>query len=109
MGLVELNYRPHAYQAGSYEHELGSEVLTSLPFHEHPAQYAAHLRTSCALSRTFCALEWTPQRTPPNIRARSTRGLRRYFNDCTLRATWERVQLIDALRGIALFGNDWAM
>jgi len=29
---VELNYRPHAYQAASYEHELGSEVLTSLPF-----------------------------------------------------------------------------
>ena len=24
---VELNYRPHAYQAGSYEHELGSKVL----------------------------------------------------------------------------------
>jgi hypothetical protein len=27
-----LNYRPHAYQAASHEHELGSEVLTSLPF-----------------------------------------------------------------------------
>jgi hypothetical protein len=27
-----LNYRPHAYQAGSYEHELGSEVPTRLPF-----------------------------------------------------------------------------
>jgi hypothetical protein len=29
---VELNYRPHAYQAASYEYELGSEVLTSLRF-----------------------------------------------------------------------------
>jgi hypothetical protein len=29
---VELNYRPHAYQAASYEHEMGSEVHTSLPF-----------------------------------------------------------------------------
>ncbi len=29
---VELNYRPHAYQAASNEHELGSEVPTSLPF-----------------------------------------------------------------------------
>jgi hypothetical protein len=29
---VELNYRPHAYQAASYEHELGSEVPTRLPF-----------------------------------------------------------------------------
>ena len=29
---VELNYRPHAYQAGSYEHELASEVPTSLHF-----------------------------------------------------------------------------
>ena len=29
---VELNYRPHAYQAASYEHEIGSEVPTRLPF-----------------------------------------------------------------------------
>jgi hypothetical protein len=29
---VELNYRPHAYQAGSYERELGLEILPSLPF-----------------------------------------------------------------------------
>ena len=29
---VELNYRPHAYQAGSYEHEFTSEVLTRLAF-----------------------------------------------------------------------------
>jgi hypothetical protein len=29
---VELNYRPHAYQAASYEHELSSEVPTRLPF-----------------------------------------------------------------------------
>jgi hypothetical protein len=29
---VDLNYRPHAYQAPSYEHELGSEVPTRLPF-----------------------------------------------------------------------------
>ena len=29
---VELNYRPHDYRAASYEHELGSEVLTRLPF-----------------------------------------------------------------------------
>jgi hypothetical protein len=27
-----LNYRPHAYQAPSYERELGSEVPTRLPF-----------------------------------------------------------------------------
>jgi hypothetical protein len=26
---VELNYRPHAYQAGSYEHEFRLEVLTT--------------------------------------------------------------------------------
>ena len=39
---VELNYRPHAYKTGSYEHELGSEVLTSLPS-----------RTSCSASRAF--------------------------------------------------------
>jgi len=29
---VELNYRPQAYQAASHEHELGSQVLTRLPF-----------------------------------------------------------------------------
>ena len=29
---VELNYRPHAYQAPSYEPELSSEVPTRLPF-----------------------------------------------------------------------------
>jgi hypothetical protein len=29
---VELNYRPHAYQAASYEHKSGSEVPTRLPF-----------------------------------------------------------------------------
>jgi len=29
---VELNYRPHACQAASYEHDLGSEVPTRLPF-----------------------------------------------------------------------------
>ncbi len=28
----ELNLGPHAYQAASYEHELGSEVPTRLPF-----------------------------------------------------------------------------
>jgi hypothetical protein len=28
---VELNYRPHAYQAGSCEHELGSEVPIRMP------------------------------------------------------------------------------
>src|SRR3981081_313018 len=33
-------------------------------FHEQPAQHVAHLSTSCALPRTFCASEWTPQRTP---------------------------------------------
>jgi hypothetical protein len=27
---VELNYWPHAYQAGSYEHEFGLDILTSL-------------------------------------------------------------------------------
>ena len=37
-------------------------------FHEHPAQHVAHLRTSCALPRTFCASEWTPQRTPFTVR-----------------------------------------
>src|SRR6266404_1692659 len=49
---VELNYRPHAYQAASYEHELGSEVPTRLPFtnillsfsriHEHSARLREH-------------------------------------------------------------------
>ncbi|MGZ6515271.1 MAG: hypothetical protein ACXVD8_10180, partial [Actinomycetota bacterium] len=49
---VELNYRPHAYQAASYEHELGSEVPTNLPFTtsllsisrilEHPAHFREH-------------------------------------------------------------------
>src|SRR5450759_3004918 len=39
---VELNLRPHAYQAASYEHEFGSEVLTSPPF-----------RTSCSACRAF--------------------------------------------------------
>ena len=29
---VELNYRPHAYQAGSPEHALRLEVLTGLHF-----------------------------------------------------------------------------
>ncbi len=29
---VELNYRPHAYQAASYEHNIGLEVPTRLPF-----------------------------------------------------------------------------
>ena len=29
---VELNYRPHAYQAGSHEHALRLEVLTGLHF-----------------------------------------------------------------------------
>jgi hypothetical protein len=29
---VELNYRPHAYQAALYEREIGSEVPTRLPF-----------------------------------------------------------------------------
>src|SRR5450756_296066 len=33
-------------------------------FHEHPAQHVAHLRIYCALPRTFCACEWTPQLTP---------------------------------------------
>ena len=32
LAWLELNYRPHAYQAASYEHELGSEVPTRLPF-----------------------------------------------------------------------------
>jgi hypothetical protein len=61
---VELNYRPHAYQAGSYEHEFRLRSSYSPAFDEHPAQHVAHLRTSCALPRTFCAFEWTPQRTP---------------------------------------------
>src|ERR1700694_1605551 len=49
---VELNYRPHAYQAASYEHEIGSEVPTRLPFtnillsfsriHEHSARLREH-------------------------------------------------------------------
>ncbi|HEX7423239.1 MAG TPA: hypothetical protein VF311_05035, partial [Terriglobales bacterium] len=49
---VELNYRPHAYQAVSYEYELGSEVPTRLPFtnillsfsriHEHSARLREH-------------------------------------------------------------------
>ncbi len=49
---VELNYRPHAYQAASYEHELGSEVPTRLPFtnillsmsriYEHLAHFREH-------------------------------------------------------------------
>ena len=49
---VELNYRPHAYQAASYEHELGSEVPTRLPFtkialstsriYQHPAHFREH-------------------------------------------------------------------
>ena len=29
---VELNYRPHAYQAGSREHALRLEVLTGVHF-----------------------------------------------------------------------------
>jgi hypothetical protein len=49
---VELNYRPHAYQAASYEHEIGSEVPTRLPFtnillsmsriYEHLAHFRKH-------------------------------------------------------------------
>src|SRR5450759_3126736 len=49
---VELNYRPHAYQAASYEHEIGSEVPTRLPFtnillsmsriYEHLAHFREH-------------------------------------------------------------------
>jgi hypothetical protein len=52
MGLVELNYRPHAYQAASCEHESGSEVPTRLPFtnillsmsriYEHLANFREH-------------------------------------------------------------------
>src|ERR1700719_2262611 len=48
----ELNLGPHAYQAASYEHELGSEVPTRLPFtnillsmsriYEHLAHFRAH-------------------------------------------------------------------
>src|SRR5450756_2520513 len=41
-------------------------------FHEHPAQHVAHLRTSCALPRTVCAFEWTPQRRP--LRSASRRA-----------------------------------
>jgi hypothetical protein len=38
----ELNLGSHAYQAASYEHEMGSEVLTSPPF-----------RTFCSACRAF--------------------------------------------------------
>src|SRR6266404_1668836 len=53
---VELNYRPHAYQAGLYEREFDSEIPIRLPFtntllrtsriREHLAhlnEYSAHL------------------------------------------------------------------
>jgi hypothetical protein len=49
---VQLNYRPHAYQAASYEHELGSEaptrplftniLLSALRIYEHFAHFSEH-------------------------------------------------------------------
>jgi hypothetical protein len=51
---VELNYRPHAYQAASYEHESGSEVPTRLPFTNillsmsHIYEHLAHFREQFA-------------------------------------------------------------
>jgi hypothetical protein len=51
---VELNYRPHAYQAGSYEHEFRPEILTQPAFHQHRAHHVALenvLRTSTTISR----------------------------------------------------------
>ena len=51
---VELNYRPHAYQAASYEHELGSEVPTCLPFTNillSPSRFTNILRTAANILR----------------------------------------------------------
>src|SRR5947207_3014062 len=66
MAWVELNYRPHAYQAGSHQNEFGSEVHARPPF-TNILLSISDSGTSCALPRTFCASEWTPRRTPAAI------------------------------------------
>jgi hypothetical protein len=51
---VVEQYRPHAYQADSNEHELGSEVPTRLPFTNillsmsRIQEHFAHFREHCA-------------------------------------------------------------
>src|SRR5450759_2088841 len=66
LGRVEL---PTSRLSGSFiRTRIRLRSSYSPAFHEHPAQHVAHLRTSCALPRTFCASEWTPQRTPFTVR-----------------------------------------
>ena len=89
---VELNYRPHAYQAASCEHELRSEVPTRLPFTNillspspiqehlvHFREHFAHLNGHRNGHRSPCRCliepeEPFPRRTPaacPDRRCRS--------------------------------------
>src|SRR5450759_4661586 len=67
LGRVEL---PTSRLSGSFRRtRIGLRSSYSPTLHEHPAQSVAHLGTSCALPRTFCASEWTPQRTPSGLSA----------------------------------------